>query len=596
MSNFNQFNSQSQNTSDQFREGTCPVLSSLHLLPEERKNEMLKQYDEMVKSGMHKPLPSQNAQVQLQCPAQMKQEMITAVSTRSSSADENSKQQLKSQLISNTEKKPIMGCPFFSKEITDPQGKNITQGYPLKYISKLDYLFSPQTPKQIREFKLESCEFLNSLPYVVKHSLFLDLDMMSKMRELADIGQLFFITDDTKIKGNKFYDQGKYYEALDVYEQVLGCYIWLDFIEEGFSDKLFHDLKGDYITDKDVDFKERRIIRESDREIESETTYMSLFHFDEAMKCADLILDNYIKDPEIYFRKSQVIYFDKTSTIQRLQDALELVDKECLQSNKPQKQMMKYQELYDKIQKEIDDRIVNELKIASLMLKRAQKLLEAQKLQKVKAMKTVTIEENEMYQVMYIMDEKYPELIQFFRDNDNQAQLQKGINEHQYFSSVFKQIEFALMIDMNNLNSQIKDRLDQQNLDVLNNPKLSTIIEEVKLEIADSIFFHSNDLNQEVYNYAWRIYQEKKEKMDKFKTKKSKAKQGSDSYGHDCNEKKRSLAESMLDPNKATIMNLGLFFLLGIILFYFGWGFEWINERHITKWLRAYFQHIKTSK
>lgn len=66
--------------------------------------------------------------------------------------------------------------------------------------------------------------------------------MMKKMRELADIGQLFFITDDTKIKGNKAYDQGRYYEALEVYEQVLGCFIWLDFVEEGYSDKLFHDL------------------------------------------------------------------------------------------------------------------------------------------------------------------------------------------------------------------------------------------------------------------------------------------------------------------------------------------------------------------
>lgn len=52
--------------------------------------------------------------------------------------------------------------------------------------------------------------------------------MMSKMRSLADIGQLFFIADDTKIKGNRAYDQGLYYEALDAYEQVLGCFIWLE--------------------------------------------------------------------------------------------------------------------------------------------------------------------------------------------------------------------------------------------------------------------------------------------------------------------------------------------------------------------------------
>jgi hypothetical protein len=43
---------------------------------------------------------------------------------------------------------------------------------------------------------------------------------------------------------------------------------------------------------------------------------------------------------------------------------------------------------------------------------------------------------------------------------------------------------------------------------MLEHPKLEQVIDEVKLEFADSIFFHSSDLNQEVYNYAWQIYQE----------------------------------------------------------------------------------------
>jgi hypothetical protein len=34
--------------------------------------------------------------------------------------------------------------------------------------------------------------------------------------------------------------------------------------------------------------------------------YTSVFNFDEALKCADFILDNYHKDPEFYFRKAQV--------------------------------------------------------------------------------------------------------------------------------------------------------------------------------------------------------------------------------------------------------------------------------------------------
>jgi hypothetical protein len=34
--------------------------------------------------------------------------------------------------------------------------------------------------------------------------------------------------------------------------------------------------------------------------------YMSLYHFDEAFKCADFLLDEVLEDPEIYYRKAQV--------------------------------------------------------------------------------------------------------------------------------------------------------------------------------------------------------------------------------------------------------------------------------------------------
>ena len=51
---------------------------------------------------------------------------------------------------------------------------------------------------------------------------------MINMRGMTDIGQLFFITDDTRIKGNRAYYAGKYYDAIDAYEQVLGCYLWLE--------------------------------------------------------------------------------------------------------------------------------------------------------------------------------------------------------------------------------------------------------------------------------------------------------------------------------------------------------------------------------
>ena len=82
--------------------------------------------------------------------------------------------------------------------------------------------------------------------------------------------------------------------------------------------------------------KEKEITREEDKDIENETSkfyypytqiilelsmiigtllnstlsYMSMHHFEEALKTVNFIIDkNYWRDPEIYFRKAQVTDF-----------------------------------------------------------------------------------------------------------------------------------------------------------------------------------------------------------------------------------------------------------------------------------------------
>jgi hypothetical protein len=106
--------------------------------------------------------------------------------------------------------------------------------YSLPYIPRLEYLFNPKSTQKAKKLDPKDVEWLNSLPFVIKNSLFIESAEISKLREMNDIGTLFFITDDVKIKGNKAYDLGRYYESLDVYEQVLACYIWLDFKDPEF--------------------------------------------------------------------------------------------------------------------------------------------------------------------------------------------------------------------------------------------------------------------------------------------------------------------------------------------------------------------------
>ena len=97
------------------------------------------------------------------------------------------------------------------------------------------------------------------------------------MRGMTDIGQLFFITDDTRIKGNRAYYAGKYYDAIDAYEQVLGCYLWLEptSSQSEFEEIVFKKFEFRGITDGMVRVREKEVVRQDDKEIETETSKLN---------------------------------------------------------------------------------------------------------------------------------------------------------------------------------------------------------------------------------------------------------------------------------------------------------------------------------
>lgn len=124
---------------------------------------------------------------------------------------------------------------------------------------------------------------MDSLPSIMKQTLFLENDMLMKLRKVRDVGYLIFVTDDTKIRGNRAYDQGDYYEALEVYEQVAACFAWLEFKDRSLKERLFTDESLDTsrfsiegIIDEDVNFIERPVTNEADRTIETETSKLLL--------------------------------------------------------------------------------------------------------------------------------------------------------------------------------------------------------------------------------------------------------------------------------------------------------------------------------
>jgi tetratricopeptide (TPR) repeat protein len=147
------------------------------------------------------------------------------------------------------------------------------------------------TRKYLAERKL-----MQKLPYPVKHSLF-HPDDLKKLRDKPFSG-LFFHFDKFKEEANKSFKEGQYFEAIDLYEQIMSVFRWAEFTDKEKNDDFFKALKMEPILDKDIKINEKDLDGDN-CEIEMRTNlvctlllsiaycYMKLHFYDEAIKCLD---------------------------------------------------------------------------------------------------------------------------------------------------------------------------------------------------------------------------------------------------------------------------------------------------------------------
>lgn len=75
----------------------------------------------------------------------------------------------------------------------------------------------------------------------------------------------------------------------------------------------------------------------------------------------------------------------------------------------------------------------------------------------------------------------------------------------------------VLEFQHNSLDPEVFANLKEKYLVTLRDPHLAHVIKQAKKEIADSIQFHADNINSEIYNYAHQIYLERLEKREKLR-------------------------------------------------------------------------------
>lgn len=131
------------------------------------------------------------------------------------------------------EEKPRGGCPFMggSDKKKNPNLGLNHQGYDEPFVSKYKYYLSSNKLdfSAIRKANPTSFnrEIFDSYPIYLKHTLFFNGDDYKKVRGLQCCSR-FMAYEELREKGNKYFNKGKYYLALDYYERAMSLFRWLE--------------------------------------------------------------------------------------------------------------------------------------------------------------------------------------------------------------------------------------------------------------------------------------------------------------------------------------------------------------------------------
>ena len=182
-------------------------------------------------------------------------------------------------------------CPMMSAKYFDPfNEETLSYGYEAVYKSRWAFLIDNKGRLTSRKFRAGR-KLLDRLPTPLKHTLF-HPDDLKKLRQKPFSG-LFFNFDKHKEEANKLYQEGKYFDALEYYEQILGVFKWVEFTDAPRNEDFFKALNLEPLLDKDIVVKEKDL-GDDECEIEMRTNlvvtllmsmaycYLKLFFYEEA--------------------------------------------------------------------------------------------------------------------------------------------------------------------------------------------------------------------------------------------------------------------------------------------------------------------------
>ena len=411
----------------------------------------------------------------------------------------------------------------------DPPNKLFNFHYSINYYSKYDYLFKFQGNLSKKEF-IQKTQKIRNYPLHLKQTLFLSKNL-SDIRN-KDFSFIKINFNEIRKKGNKLYKKKKFHESLETYFEAYSLLNYLQFT----GPKSYNNLIQNHMPILDSDIKEINVFSnivddESEYNVDDtivsillclSNNFMELSHFNDALNCLNEANNYDDSNPNVLFRRSQCVLYNKNSNSEDYKQAMQDINKACKYfSDRKVEPPIIFKQQKKMLQEVISNKNIFEknqiIKFISDAINAYLSYNNKQSWENY--IRKTNIQQDLQFKVLNIMKKKYKMIIMYYIETKNKEKLNLAFEERDQFMEKYMGFKFFYKLNIiNMLETVLKyEENDTNSLkykikELIKLKSFLNFLEYFKNKRADSIFQDGN-FNIKIITYAIsKINSEKKYK------------------------------------------------------------------------------------
>ena len=448
------------------------------------------------------------------------------------------------------------GCPVMGKNRSEPVNKDFKRHYEIPLYGPFDFLFYLKGDLEENDWK-EKTEKIRNLPRHLKYTLFYqDQPELENIHKL-EFPKVFFMFDELKQKGIRYYNRRKFREALEYFNYAYGLMKWVEFKDKERQKNFIKKPSMNAILDDDIEIKSC-YMDEPKAEEESYKScvvyillvmaycFIELRHYSSAINClnecekeaGDLVPDVFLRRAQALICKKNISKIELEKAEKDLEKSIQLAEKFNIELKKEYDEMHPvyraryinldiYYLMKKKLEKIKEERINEEIfRIRRIIGKICDEEHKNMKLEEALLIEGLVLSKKEdiyrYYKVFKEMKKQYKQIIKFFSETKNQELLDLTYDEYEKFMDSYDKFKFYYNFEFDNIDPKAINRLNEEEKRMINDENKYDFYLKRIMHFCENIYSNGY-YNLDVFQYSLETVLEE-EMKEKEKQKKEEEK------------------------------------------------------------------------